>query len=160
MISSCFLQSKIDLAIFVYDGNKSPSHNGFNFYFWRRLWHLMRDDMRILFAQFHSQTYIPLSFFSYFMTLILKVESLSHFNEFRHISLVMDLYKLVAKGLTAGLAKVMEKLISPNQLTFLKGRFMIDEVVVENELVDLTKRSKKDFLLFKVDFEKSYDSSS
>lgn len=114
MISSCFLQSKTDLEIFVYDGNKSPSHNGFNFYFWRRLWHLMRDDMRILFAQFHSQTYIPLSFFSYFMTLILKVESRSHFNKFRHISLVMDLYKLVARGLTTGLTKVMEKLISPN----------------------------------------------
>lgn len=37
---------------------------------------------------------------------------------------------------------------------------MIDEVVVENELVDLMKRSKKDFLLFKVDFEKSNDLSS
>jgi len=31
-------------------------------------------------------------------------------------------------------------LISPNQLAYLKGMFLVDEVVVVNEVVDLERR--------------------
>lgn len=34
---------------------------------------------------------------------------------------------------------------------------MLDGVLVINELVDLAKRKKKDFLLFKVNFQKAYN---
>jgi hypothetical protein len=34
----------------------------------------------------------------------------------------------------------------------------VDEVVVVNEVVELAKKSNKDCLIFKVDFEKAYDS--
>lgn len=34
---------------------------------------------------------------------------------------------------------------------------MVDGVVVFNEMVDFSMRSKRVFLLFKVDFEKEYD---
>lgn len=51
----------------------------------------------------------------------------------------------------------MDKLISHNQSAFLKGRLLVDGMVVVNELMDLVNRSKKLYLLFKVDFEKAYD---
>lgn len=54
----------------------------------------------------------------------------------------------------------MDKLIFANQYVFLTGRFLVDRVVVVNVIVDLVKRSKKSCLIFKVDFEKSYDSVS
>jgi hypothetical protein len=41
---------------------------------------------------------------------------------------------------------------------FLKGRLLVDGVLVVNEVVDLAKKSGKDCLIFKVDFEKAYDS--
>jgi hypothetical protein len=34
----------------------------------------------------------------------------------------------------------------------------VDGVVVVNEVVELAKKSNKDCLIFKVDFEKAYDS--
>ncbi|XP_058726932.1 uncharacterized protein LOC131598334 [Vicia villosa] len=46
---------------------------------------------------------------------------------------------------------------SLSQPLFFKGRLLVDEVVVVNGLVDLVKRSKKFFLLFKVVFKKAYD---
>lgn len=54
------------------------------------------------------------------------------------------------------LINVIDKLISPNQHAFLKASLLVDGVVVINKVVDLTKRTKKYLLIFKVDFEKRY----
>lgn len=37
---------------------------------------------------------------------------------------------------------------------------MLDGVVVVNELVDFTRRNNKDMFVFKVNFEKAFDSVS
>jgi len=43
-------------------------------------------------------------------------------------------------------------------LAFLKGRNLIDGVLVVNELVDFAKKAKTECLILKVDFEKAHDS--
>jgi hypothetical protein len=35
---------------------------------------------------------------------------------------------------------------------------MLDRILIANEIVDEAKRKKKELLMFKVDFEKAYDS--
>jgi len=52
----------------------------------------------------------------------------------------------------------MNSIISPSQSAFLKGRHLVDGVLVVNELVDFAKKTKKDCLIFKVGFEKAYGS--
>jgi hypothetical protein len=52
----------------------------------------------------------------------------------------------------------MDFLIASNQSAFIKGRNLVDGVLVVNEVVKLAKKSKKECLIFKVDFEKAYDS--
>ncbi|GAU18134.1 hypothetical protein TSUD_248350 [Trifolium subterraneum] len=54
----------------------------------------------------------------------------------------------------------MGSLISKNQSAFLKGRLLVDGVLAINEVVDWVKKAKKECLVFKVDFEKAYDSVS
>jgi hypothetical protein len=56
------------------------------------------------------------------------------------------------------LAKVMDTIISSNQCAFIKGRNLVDGVLVVNEVVDWVKKAKKECIIFKVDFEKAYDS--
>ncbi|MCI31889.1 RNA-directed DNA polymerase (Reverse transcriptase) [Trifolium medium] len=68
------------------------------------------------------------------------------------------MYKLVAKVLTKRLGLVMDSLISKNQSAFIKGRLLVDGVLVVNEVVEWVKRAKKKCLIFKVDFKKAYDS--
>jgi hypothetical protein len=63
----------------------------------------------------------------------------------------------VAKVLAARLSKVLGDLIPNTQSTFLKGRQLVDGVVVVNEVIDFAKKSGKKCLILKVDFEKAYD---
>lgn len=53
---------------------------------------------------------------------------------------------------------VMDNRISFNWPTFIKGRLLVCGVVIMNELVGLAKKSKMSRFIFKVDFEKAYDS--
>ena len=49
-------------------------------------------------------------------------------------------------------------MISETQTTFMKDRQILDGVLIENEVVDEARKLKKELMLFKVDFEKAYDS--
>jgi hypothetical protein len=50
------------------------------------------------------------------------------------------------------------KVISETQSTFVKDRHILDGILIANEVVDDAKKRKKETLMFKVDFEKAYDS--
>jgi len=52
---------------------------------------------------------------------------------------------------------VIGSVISEVQTTFVKNRQIIDGILIANEMVDDTRKLKKELLLFKVDFEKAYD---
>jgi hypothetical protein len=92
------------------------------------------------------------------VALIPKVKSPFGIDGFRPISLLGCLYKLVAKVLARRLAKVMNGIVDSPQSAFLKGRYLVDGVMVVNEVVDLAKKTGKECFILKVDFEKAYDS--
>ena len=53
--------------------------------------------------------------------------------------------------------RVLTKLISKNQNTYVEGRQILDAVLVVNEAVDSIIRSKKSVVLCKLNFKKAYD---
>nr|GEZ31716.1 hypothetical protein [Tanacetum cinerariifolium] len=67
---------------------------------------------------------------------------------------------LLQKLLADRLVKVVDSLVSPEQSAFIKGRQIIDSVLMVNEIVTWAKKHKKKMMMFKVDFEKAYDSLS
>jgi len=52
----------------------------------------------------------------------------------------------------------LNHLIDERQSTFVKGRQLLHGVLIASEVVEEARRLKKSCLVFKVDFEKSYDS--
>jgi len=63
----------------------------------KRCWELLKGEIGIMFDQFHALARLPKSFSSYFITLIPKVDSPQRVGNFRPISLLGPLYKLVAR---------------------------------------------------------------
>ncbi|GAU25119.1 hypothetical protein TSUD_274080 [Trifolium subterraneum] len=158
LLMRTFSLEEIEVVVRLSDGNKSPGPDGYNFSFIKNFWSLLRGEVRIMFDQFHGNAKLPKGLLSYFVTLIPKVASPSLIGEFRPISLLGCLYKLIAKVLAGRLAKVMDLVVATTQSAFLVGRNLVDGVLVVNEVVDLAKKSGKPCLILKVDFEKAYDS--
>jgi hypothetical protein len=83
------------------DGNKSLGPDGFNFAFIKEFWSLMRGEVRIMFDQFHGNAILPKGVLSYFLALIPKINSPESLGDYRPISLLGCIYKLLSKVLAA-----------------------------------------------------------
>jgi hypothetical protein len=158
MLTAPFCWEEIEGVVMNSDGNKSPGPDGFNFAFLKKFWYLLKGEVRILFDQFFSNANLPKGLLSYSITLIPKVACPSSLGEFRPISLLGCIYKLIAKVLAARLAKVMDSVVASTQSAFVKGRNLVDGVMVVNEVIDFAKKSRRACFVLKVDFEKAYDS--
>ncbi|GKD47523.1 putative RNA-directed DNA polymerase, partial [Tanacetum coccineum] len=77
--------------------------------------------------------------------------------DFRPISLIGCFYKIIAKVLAERIKKVIDGVIGSAQNAFIKGRFILDGVLVADEAVDYLRKSRGQGLIFKIDFEKAYD---
>lgn len=97
------------------------------------------------------------SFNTTFITFILKKIGVNEFKDFRPISLVGYIYKLIAKVLARRLVKVLGQVIGDSQHVFVGGRLILDAVMVANETVDDLMTNKKDVLVCKLDMKKAYD---
>jgi hypothetical protein len=55
------------------------------------------------------------------------------------------------------LITVADRLISSNQTTFIKGRYILDNIVAAHEIIHEVHRSKESKVILKLDYEKAYD---
>jgi hypothetical protein len=52
------------------------------------------------------------------------------------------------------LGTVMGRVVSETKTAFVKERQILDGILIANEVVDEARQSKKDLMLFQVDFKK------
>ena len=109
-------------------------------------------------ALFHRTGTIPKGCNASFICLIPKVRDPSKLEQYRPISLVGALYKIISKVLASRLKKVLPAIVDESQSAFLKNRGILDSVLMANEVVEELRKKGRSGLCLKVDFEKAYDS--
>ena len=112
--------------------------------------------MRV-FAEFHGSGIINQSTNASFIVLLPKKSMKKKISDYRPISLINSLYKIIAKVLSGYLRGVLHETIHSTQGTFVQGRQIVDAVLIANEIVDEKRRSGQEGIVFKIDFEKAYD---
>lgn len=79
---------------------------------------------------------MPKSIYVSLLTLLPKVDNPHNLSEYRPISLVGSLYKILEKVLANRMNRVISKLVSRSQTSFVPSRKIIYGVLVLNELID------------------------
>lgn len=153
MLEAEFIVEERREAVSSCASDKAPGPDGFNFYFIKSIWNTIKGDITNFLKKFHQNERLVHGLNASYTTLVPKKKK-----PHRPITMVACLYKILAKVLANRLKKVIGKIISFSQSTFLEGRKLMDSVVALNELVHYLKMKKKKGLLFKVDFKKAFDS--
>jgi len=110
-----------------------------------------------LFKEFHNSSKFVRSLNSTFLVLIPKKKGPKEFKDFRPISLVGCICKLLAKVLAKGFSRVLGEVIGECQHALVEDKQILDVVMTANEAVDDLMVRGKDGLLCKLDMKKAYD---
>ena len=110
-----------------------------------------------LFRDVHEHGSFVKSLNTTFMVLIPKRGGVEDLKDFRPISLIGSIYKLIEKVLSNRLKKVMNKLVNSAHNAFVEGRQILDASLIANEVIDSMLKKKEKEVLCKLDIEKAYD---
>jgi hypothetical protein len=78
-------------------------------------------------------------------------------SEFQPISLVKGIYKIITTVLADRLKTVLEIVIPKSQSAFVKGRQILDPILIVNECLNSRLRFGEPSVICKMDLEKAYD---
>ncbi|RVW27498.1 LINE-1 retrotransposable element ORF2 protein [Vitis vinifera] len=139
------------------DRDKAPGPDGFTIAVFQDCWEVIKEDLVRVFAEFHRSGIINQSTNASFIVLLPKKSMSRRISDFRPISLITSLYKIIVKVLAGRLRGVLHETIHSTQGAFVQGRQILDAVLIANEIVDEKRRSGEEGVVFKIDFEKAYD---
>uniref|UniRef100_A0A0V0HBD2 Putative ovule protein n=1 Tax=Solanum chacoense TaxID=4108 RepID=A0A0V0HBD2_SOLCH len=109
---------------------KAPGPDGFPMIFFETFWEVLKKDIINTLSHFHSNQNFEKSFNATFIALIPKKAGASELKDYRPISLIGGVYKIIAKLLAERLKRVVSKLVNKNQMAFIKGRQIMDAALI------------------------------
>ncbi|GJS17264.1 putative RNA-directed DNA polymerase, eukaryota, reverse transcriptase zinc-binding domain protein [Tanacetum coccineum] len=122
---------EIRRAVWDCGSDKSPGPDGFSFYFLKTSWDVLKADVELFVMNFFTSAKMSVEANSSFITLPPKANRL---------------------------ASVVNNIVSHEQSAFIAGRQILDGPLILSEVIDWYRQCNKKMMIFKVDFEKAYDS--
>ena len=154
-----FTEEEVKNAIDQMPSDKAPGPDGFTGAFFKKCWGLIKVDvMRVinLFGNLHSENFHWLN--SANIVLLPKKDGAEEVSDYRPISLIHTIAKIISKMLALRLGPHMNNLVSNAQSAFIKKRSIHDNFLYVKNLARRFHKGKTPALLFKLDIRKAFDS--
>ncbi|KAJ1691081.1 hypothetical protein LUZ63_015236 [Rhynchospora breviuscula] len=138
--------------------NKSCGPDGFPNEFLKVNWELVKENLLSIFAAVYNLS-LDLSQSNLAHIILLpKEEHASLLSQFRPISIICYLPKLISKVLSNRVAPYLPALISNSQTGFIHGRLISENFITAREIVSHLSVGFDSAVLLKLDFRKAFDS--
>jgi hypothetical protein len=157
MLEAKFTKEEVKKAVFESYSDGAPGPDGLSFMFYQSFWDVIKRDILEVFEDFHKGELDIYRLNFALITIIPKENEARTMNKFRPIGLLNCSYKIFTKVLTSRIGGVIDRLISSNQTTFIKGRFILESVVTAHETLHSVYHGKEKGFVLKLDYEKAYD---
>jgi Reverse transcriptase (RNA-dependent DNA polymerase) len=128
-----FSEEEIREALFQTCDTKALGPDEFPIIFYQHFWPIVKADILRLFQAFYEGKLQISQLNRGMVCLIPKKGQALTVKDYRPISLLNCIYKLITRVLTSRLEKVLQRLVGPTQNKFLKGRYILDGGVCSSE---------------------------
>ena len=140
---------------------RTPGSNGFSVDFFRCFWQTLGVFLhRACISSFSEGTTLPTHRES-LITLIPKSGRPSNsLKSWRPISLLNVDYKIISTAIANRFKKVVNKIISPSQTAYIKGRYIGENSRLVYDVISHVNKSKQTGLIMAADFEAAFETIS
>ncbi|KAG8065206.1 hypothetical protein GUJ93_ZPchr0004g39317 [Zizania palustris] len=152
-----FSNTEIDEVVRNLPPDKALGQDGFNGYFLKKCWNIIKDDFYRLCAAFHQAEVNLQPLNNSYIALIPKTDCPTTVKDYRPISLVNSAIKIITKILANRLQPFMGNFMHQNQYGFIKGHSIQDCLAWVFDFTHQCHRAKKPVALLKLDFTQAFD---
>ncbi|XP_074314061.1 uncharacterized protein LOC141649266 [Silene latifolia] len=158
ILSRPITAEEVKQCLFSIPKGKSPGPDGYGSQFFRDAWEIIGDEICAAVQNFFDTGKLLTQLNATIITLIPKVERPETIKHYRPISCCNVIYKTISKLLCARLAVILPDIISRNQGAFVKGRSILENILICQDLIRLYNRGMASpRCMFKMDLQKAYD---
>ena len=158
-IDGITMEKEIKSALWSLKAFKAQGPDGLHTGFFHRFWLVVGKSVIDVIKKIFTERTVPEYLNRTLIALIPNIQSPETLSNYRPISLCNTVYKIVTKIIVARLRPHLDKLISPLQTAFVRGRKGIDNAIIMQEVIHTIskKKGRVGYMALKIDLEKTYD---
>jgi hypothetical protein len=157
----CFSEEEIWVVVRDIPTEKASGPDGFNGLFYKKAWPIIKDDIVAAFNAFWAIDGRGFHLVNEALLILLRKKTNAEaINDYRPISLMHSIGKLITKCLASWLSTCLSSLIKPNQTAFIRGRCIQDNFRTVQLSCKLLDKLGTPTVLMKIDIAKAFDSVS
>jgi hypothetical protein len=146
------------MAIRSIKENKSPGIDGIPIVFYQKFWNVLQEHyMSMIFERWELKM-LPYSTKTSVLSLIHKGEAKDKLTNYRPLSLTNCDYKIIATVFAGRLQNVIQSIINPDQVAYIKDRYIGCSIRNLLDLYEYTEKLNIPGAFLCMDFEKAFDS--